>query len=557
MFRPSIPAPPPPKGWWNHPIFLGLLVLAATVPLLWPAIPPFTDLPGHMGRYRVELSDPNSPLRTIYYGFHWRFLANLGVDLLIIPFAAVFGLELGLKIIVIAIPAMVTAGLLWITREAHGRVTPPALFALPLAYGFPLIWGFLNFSFSLALALNAFALWLRLDRLDKRRLRAGLFVVIGMVLTVAHVFGWAVLCLLAYAAEVTRARDMGRSFAASLWHGGLGCLPLAPPLLLLLLWRSNDITAVNADFFFWRAKYVYLISSLRVHWMSFDIACVYLLWGLIAFGLSGFWLRMNRTLGIASLMLMVAYILLPRILLNSAYADMRLAPYVMMIALVALTCKSGNRIEAAVVAGVATALYLFRIAMLTVNFARHDAAAARQLEALNHIPRGSRVFVQVALPCLGRWETSRMDHLGSMAIVRRDAFVNGQWADPGAQLLWIRYEPAKGYAEDPTQILRPYPCRAAMAKKYPRGLNYLPHDAFDYAWMLDLPRKNWNSFPGLEPVWTGPGRGILYKVHPRSFPAPPYEMDADEIREFKHKLKLKLAQTADQPLPASGTPNTD
>lgn len=546
MFRPTIPAPPPPKGWWNHPIFLALLVIAATVPLWAPTIPPFTDLPGHMGRYRVELSDPHSPLRSIYYGFQWRFLANLGVDILIIPFAAVFGLELGLKIIVIAIPAMVVSGLLWISREAHGRVTPPALFALPLAYGFPLIWGFLNFSLSLAFALNAYALWLRLDRLHKRRLRDGLFVVIGIALTVAHIFGWAVLCLLAYAAEVTRARDMGRSFLGSLWYGGLGCLSLAPPALMVLIWRSGDVTAVNADFFFWRAKYVYLISSLRTHWMGFDIACVYLMWGLIAFGLSGFWLRMNRTLGIASLMLMIAYILLPRILFNSAYADMRLAPYVLMIALIALTLKSGNRIEAAVVAAIATALYLFRIAMLTSNFVEHNQIAEHQLEALNHIDRRSRVFVEVALPCLGRWETSRLDHMGSMAIVRRESFVNGQWADPGAQLLWIRYAPAKGYAEDPTQILRPFPCRSAGAKKYPRGINYLPHDAFDYVWLIDMPKKNWNSFPGLEPIWDGGDRGILYKVHPRPFPAPPYRLDADEIREFKWKLKQKLA--------AQGTP---
>lgn len=535
MFRPAIPTPPPPKGWWNHPIFLGLLVVAAMVPLLYPTIPPFTDLPGHMGRYQVELSDPHSPLRTVYYGFHWHFLANLGVDLLIVPMARIFGLELGLKIIVICIPALVATGILWTAREAHGRVPPPALFALPLVYGFPLIWGFVNFCFSVALALNAYALWLRLDRLGKRRLRVWLFVPIGILLTVAHIFGWAVLCLLAFAAELARARDTGDSFAKSFWDAGLGCLALAPPILLLLFWRSGDTGGVTGGFLYWRSKYVYLISAVRTQSMPFDIACVYLFCGLIGFGLSGFWLRMNRALGIASLMLMIAYIVLPRMLLNSAYADMRLAPYVLLIALAALTLRSGNRIEAAVVAGVATALYLTRILILTLNFAGHDAANERQLEALNHILPGSRVFAEVALPCLGRWETSRMDHLGSMAVVRRGAFVNGQWADPGAQLLTITYAPAKGYAEDPTQILRPYACRAARAKKYPRGINYLPHDAFDYVWLIDMPKKNWNSFPGLEPIWTGRDHGILYRVHPRPFPVGEPAPDADDLSELKEK----------------------
>ncbi len=289
MFRPALPPSIPPEGWWNSGWFLTLLALAAAIPLVMPAMPPLTDLPGHMGRYRVEISDPSSPLRQLYYGYEWRFLANLGVDIAILPMARLFGLELGLKLIVMAIPVLMATGLLWTAREAHGRVTPPALFALPLTYSFPFIWGFLNFSFSMALALNAFALWLRLGRQERFRLRNYLFVPIGILLTVAHVFGWAVLCLLAYAAEVVRQRDRGTGFWRSLWNGGWDCLALAPPILLLLAWRAGDHAAdgtnENADFFFWRAKYIYLLSSMRTHWMVFDIACVYLLWGLIAYPL--------------------------------------------------------------------------------------------------------------------------------------------------------------------------------------------------------------------------------------------------------------------------------
>lgn len=526
MFRPALPPAQPPKGWWNSGWFLILMALAAMVPLVWPTIPPLTDLPGHMGRYRVELADPASPLRTLYFGYEWRFLANLGVDILIIPFAHLFGLELGLKLIVMAMPGLIAAGLIWIAREGHGRVPAPALFALPLVYSFPFIWGFLNFTLSMALALNAFALWLRLGRQERFRLRAWLFVPIGIVLTVVHVFGWAVLCLLAYAAEIVRQRDGGKGFWRSLWDGGWACLPLAPPILLLLAWRAGDragaATNENADFFFWRAKYIYLLSSLRAHWMTFDIACVYLLWGLIAFGLGGVWVRMNRTLGIASLMLMIAYALLPRILLNSAYADMRLAPYVLAIGTVAVTLKSAVRWQSSAVAGVATALYLFRLVVLTVNFAHHDAANARQLAALEHVRPGSRVYVQVALQCLGQWETTRMDHLGAMAIVRRDAFMNGQWADPGAQLLSIKFPAPDDYSRDPSQILRPFRCREGRARAYPDGVNFLPRGMFDYVWLLDLRNDKWASFPGLVPVWTGETAGILYRVMPehRFLPLP-------------------------------------
>ncbi|HWI85811.1 MAG TPA: hypothetical protein VNT42_05735 [Sphingomonas sp.] len=516
MFRSGLPQVDTPAGWWNSRWFLCALVLLATVPLLVPAVPPLTDLPEHMGRYRIQLSDPSSPLRAQYFDFHWAFIANLGVDLLVVPLEPLFGLELAVKLIVIAIVVLTVTGILWIAREAHGRVPPTVLFALPLAYNFPLLWGFLNFLLSMALALNAYALWLRLGRQQRWRLRHALFVPIGLILTVAHIFGWAVLCLLAYGAEVIRARDAGHKLLPSLWEGGLSCLSLAPPLLLLVAWRSGDANGQNVDWFFWRAKYVYMISILRNSSMQLDLANVYVLWALVAFGLGGVWVRMNRTLGVAALMLIFAYILLPRILLGSAYADMRLAPYVMLVAVTAIALKSQSRRQAAIVAAVATAIFVGRIAILTTSFAEHDRANMRQLAALDHVRPGSRVFVEVFLPCLGRWETSRMDHLGAMAIVRRGAFANGQWTDPGAQLVRIKYAPAKGFAEDPTEILRPNWCRDRRSKTYPEGLNALPRHAFDYVWLIDMPRNRWNSFPGLEPIWNGGKSGILYRVLPPS-----------------------------------------
>jgi hypothetical protein len=193
---------------------------------------------------------------------------------------------------------------------------------------------------------------------------------------------------------------------------------------------------------------------------------------------------------------------------------MRLAPYVILIALIALAPKSPSRRQAAIVASAATLLLIVRMAVLTQDFAARDAANQHQLTALNHVAPNSRVFVEVSLPCLSRWTTSRMDHLGAMAIVRRNAFANGQWTAAGAQLVRIKYAPAKGYSEDPTEILRPRHCTDKKSKRYPDALNHLPHHAFDYAWLIDMPRTSWNSFPGLVPIWTGGGSGILYKVLP-------------------------------------------
>jgi hypothetical protein len=512
MFRTPPNAPAAPEGWWNSRVYIAVLLLLAALPLIRPDIPPLTDLMGHMGRYRVELADPASPLLTRFYDFKWAVMGNLGVDLLIVPLSKIFGLELGVKLIVLAIPPLTALGMLWIAREVHGRVPATAVFALPLIYGFPFQWGFVNFALSMALALNAFALWLRLGRMGRIKLRAALFVPIGAIIWFAHSFGWGVLGLLAFSAEFVRYRDYGKNFIVSAWHGGLACLPLAPPLLLMLAWRSGTVSGQTTDWFNWAAKFVYFLSTLRNHWMQLDLFSMILLVCLAVFGLLGMGLRMNRTLGHAAVVLIVTFILLPRIALGSAYTDMRLAPFMLAVAILGLLPKTEDRRWLNGLALAAFVLFAVRIGISTVRFAEVDRNYGVQLQALDHVPRGSRIFVLVDLPCLSRWDATRMDHLGAMAIVRREAFVNGQWSMPGAQLLTIKYAPAKGFAEDPTQILRPLWCRAQRSRSLENSLARFPRNAFDFVWLIDARPDRWPHQPDLVQVWHGPRSGALYRV---------------------------------------------
>ena len=117
---------PPPLMWWERRSTVAALVLLSALPLLWPDVPPLLDLPGHIGRYRVQLDGATSPALQSYYMFEWRLIGNLGVDLLVMPLARIFGLELAVKLIVLAIPPMTVAGFLWVSREVAGRVPPSA-----------------------------------------------------------------------------------------------------------------------------------------------------------------------------------------------------------------------------------------------------------------------------------------------------------------------------------------------------------------------------------------------------------------------------------------------
>jgi len=248
----AVEVEPVARPWWERRWFLALVVLATMVPLVYPPVPPLVDLLGHMGRYRVELDLHHSPWLQQYYDYHWAAIGNLGVDLLVIPLGNLLGLEAAVKLIVILIPPLTAIGMLWVSREVHGRVSPTAFFALPFIYGFPFLFGFANYALSVALAFLAFGLWLRLGRLERTTLRSWVFVPISLAIFFCHTYGWGLLGLMCFSADAVRLHDRGRSW----WRAGIGAAlhtsVMALPLLAMLVWRGETHGGSTSDWFNWR-----------------------------------------------------------------------------------------------------------------------------------------------------------------------------------------------------------------------------------------------------------------------------------------------------------------
>ena len=89
------------EQWWTGWRFIAVMTVLASVPLLWPQTPPLVDVPGHIGRFRVELDLSSSPYLRRYFDFHWAVLGNLGTDLLILALHPIMGLEFGVKVLAI------------------------------------------------------------------------------------------------------------------------------------------------------------------------------------------------------------------------------------------------------------------------------------------------------------------------------------------------------------------------------------------------------------------------------------------------------------------------
>jgi hypothetical protein len=492
--------------WWERRWVAVVLALACALPLLWPALPPLVDLPGHMARWHIAMDLHRSADLQRYYDYHWAVIPNLGMDVLVPTLAMLFGLEFATKLTVIAIPVLTASGLLAMAREAHGRVPPTALFALPLVYAWPFQFGFVNFALSQGLAFCAFALWLRLGRDGRFRLRSMLFVPIAFALWVAHSFGWGMFGLMAAGAEVARLRSDGRNAGQTLVAAGVQGLPLALPIVVMAGGAGGAALGAD-DWFDWSAKLLWVAGMLRDRWQVFDLLSLLPLVAVLCLGLRSPRLGWSPLLGWAALLCLAAFVLLPRLLMGGAYVDMRMIPAAAMLAIVAVGPPVRNRRFASLLSVLGLAFLVVRLAGTTVSFAERSAAQESELAAIAAMPRGAAVLTLVARPCGDIWGGERYDALPGMAVVRRDAFVNTNWALAGQQLLQVRYAAAGAYRVDPSQQMSG--CSGG-GPDFTSAIARFPRQAFSYVWTIGFAPGTAKA-GDLQMVWSNE-RSALYRV---------------------------------------------
>lgn len=492
--------------WWG----MALVCLIAIAPLLVVGIAPLTDLYGHLGRYAVQTELAQRPGLQPYFSYEWKLIGNLGGDILVELLHPLLGLEGAVRATVMITQALGALGLLLVSREVHGRVTPFALGAIPLIYGFPFNYGFINYSLSMALALLAYVAWLRLRAHGREGLAAVWLGMAGAAIWVAHTYGWAFLGLLAGStmlAEVWTARTHPLRAVLRILAA---CWPLLLPVVPMVIWRAESAGAAMSGWA-WQFKFVWALSALRTYWRDFDIASLGALAVLFGWALASRTVRFDRGTGIAALLCLVFFLVLPFRVFGSAFADMRLLPYALALALVAMGPGKQAKSKAWLVAGaLALAFFGVRMASTTIAYARQDALVQAALPALDKLPMGARVAFFSVKPCRTRWALAPLDHLAGAAMARRDAFVNDQWQAPGVNPLKVSYPAAEPFVRDPSHLVVGEECIETRSRVHlSTALALLPRGAFTHIWIVgELPKKI-TPPPAFVEV-QGAGSGRLY-----------------------------------------------
>lgn len=497
------------RGRWNYMVFAALVALSL-VPLLAVGLPPLSDLYGHLGRYVIQTDLANRPELARYYAFEWKVIGNLGVDLLVEALHTHLGLEGAVKASVIVTQLLAATGILAISRQVHGRITPFAIFALPLIYGFPFNFGFLNFSLAMALALVTFAIWLRLRQSAGRWWPHLLLAIAGPAIWLCHTYGWAFLGLMCGSTALADAIERKDRLQTLVLRVLGECWPLLIPLVPMLAWRA-DAVGSKTDGWSILVKAFWLASPLRTGSIILDGLSLQIMAILGYWAARNKWAQFDRRIAYAAIFCAVAFFILPSRVFGSYYADMRLVPYMFALALLSISIERFPPATVRWITWVALAFFLVRTTITTVVYVEREKSMDQALVTLNAVPKSARLATFVVRPCKDGWSPPLLWHVGSMALVRRNAFVNDQWEFPGMNLLEIRKPDAGYFARDPSQMAQPDTCPKRTLPSLTQILDHLPHDAFTHVWILgELPARMPQRATLMPIPHQGPG--MLYKV---------------------------------------------
>jgi hypothetical protein len=498
------------RAWWQSPwLWLGL-ALASMLPFLVTSMPVMSNHFTHTARYHVMNHGAQSAYLPRYFAFDWIVIANMGLDLVMVPLGRLLPTERAANLAVALVPPLTVWGIYALARAAHGQVPATALLALPSVYCFTYLFGFENYHLSVALALLCAAAWIRLA--DGGALRRWLLMApFSALVWLSHFAGWGAMGLIVLGWELSRLRAGPRVPQLAGIIGRM--LPLAVPMLLYPLWQAGGqgqgaAQGRSATQF---GTPVQKLLELPTHfkgeifWVDVlliaatALVSLWMLWRL--------WRQRHAGMAIACALLLLAWAALPRLLMTSGYADQRVLA--VAILLFALALPEATPRQGRVLALIGLALFGLRLAEIGAGWRVRGPAMEQELAALAKVPMGARIAVfapysdgGLATPLHG------LDHLANLAIVRREAFVNTQWDFPTGQLLRPMYNRGRGY-NDITSVHISSGRAGDGAATLDARVDGLPRDRFDFVWVFrqDISR------PWLDLVYRGP-EGRLYRVMP-------------------------------------------
>lgn len=409
------------------PLYYAALAGIALLPLALVRVPVLGDYLNHLARIHVLLTAWRSADLQVHYDPAWHFAPYQGMDLAIAGLAQFMPLFVAGRVfaaICIVLP-VVTAAVLRRVLQGQAGLAPALVF--PVASGYLLAAGFLNFVFAACLGLLLFAAWLRQR---PGRLPPGRVVVFGMGvagLYAAHALAFMCFAVVLGAWEAIGAARRGAPVGQRVFRLAQAAATGVPALALMYMTHGATDALVAAPTAYGSLA-LHAVALILPYVFSTSPVALPLLAAVAGAALTSvFLLRAERRARLFLVLILAGALAVPHVAMGAVNADFRL-PFVLAILGTAGLSAAWYRPLPRQAAATLLALFVTaRSAEVSLALLATDRQAAALDPVLAALPRGAKLLVaDVSVDGTGAGVLA--GHLPLLAVVWRDALVPSLFA---------------------------------------------------------------------------------------------------------------------------------
>jgi hypothetical protein len=480
---------------WQSTLIWIIIFIGTTIPFWMTNMPPLLDLPGHMARYHIAQEWASSPDLQRYYSYKWMLSGNLGGDLIVYGLKDVLSVEQASWLVCLLTVLLTTLAIPVLSKTFHGSVQLSSLCTLPLVYHNFYFWGFVNFNLGVAFTLLSLALWHKMRVTPYKRTL--LFIPIAFLIWLTHSLSWALLLLFVGMLELERIWREKKLTSVQAWLGIVArIVPLMIPLIFLIIWRSKDgFSLAYYHEGFIAEKLSAMVLFLRGYVASADYIGTVVLLMIVIVSWRTRHMRVISTLTWCGLSLLVVFLITPSYVLGSNYTDLRLVHIFILLFLLSIKTPSLLPTKQLSIIGVVFLSYFFiRTATITWHWRSIAHDTKQHVLAFNKIPFGARILAFQIKNCNDTpWKISyHYNHMMDLVIIKRNAFVNAQWAVLSSLPSRPIYNQDTEFGSDPSEYVWEDSCVPKTGRLLKNVLPTFPRDRFDFVWLI---RSNFRITP--------------------------------------------------------------
>ena len=410
------------------------------LPFFFVQIPPLQDYPNHLARIHILTQIHADAGLQEYYRVQWAPLPNLAMDL-IVPIMALFvPLETAGRLFCAAVLLSTTPAVSALSFALHKKLSLWPIFTLLFAYNAIFAFGFLNYLLGLNLALGGTALWILL-REKPARLTAPVFALVSIAIYFTHLYALGVYGLLLFGYELSTYRERRRGGSPAdreTWAVGLSqfLLPAALFVAFSPTFRLN--IGLAGTYVPWH-KVQGVFGIFNNGHTAADMLSAIVVGTLLLAGAVLGKLTLHKHAATPCWLLLICFLITPEVLFGSGYASYRLPIAIAFFLVAASDWRVMPKIVSFSLVAVVAVLFVVRVSMTTQDWraSGHDMSQLRK--AFEFLPEKSHILHFVVNEGSQDFLIKPpLQHLATLAVIQRSAFVPTLFADPGKQPVVIR-----------------------------------------------------------------------------------------------------------------------